>query len=132
MPSLLANLLPFIQVDDLKAGLELLKASGADYCFPVTEFPSAIQRALKRSQDGRIAPFYPEYELTRTQDLERAYHDAGQFYWGSAKKWLSQPKVHSAGIGLVIPQWRVVDIDNDQDWFRAERLYSTCPEDFRD
>jgi N-acylneuraminate cytidylyltransferase len=119
---------PFIQVDDLKAGLKLLKASGADYCFPITEFPSAIQRALKRGQDGRMAPFNPEYELTRTQDLEPAYYDAGQFYWGEARAWLTNTKLHSGGVGLAIPGWRVVDIDTHEDWARAELIYHALSE----
>lgn len=114
---------PFIQTDDLRTALELLENTGADYSFPVTEFPSAIQRALKRSKTGRMAPFYPEFELVRTQDLEPAYHDAGQFYWGSRQAWLTNPKVHSSGVGLVIPNWRVIDIDTPEDWQRAEMLY---------
>jgi len=61
---------PFIQADDLKHALELLQTSQAAYSFPVTEFPSAIQRALRRLPDGKMQPFYPEFELTRTQDLE--------------------------------------------------------------
>lgn len=119
---------PFIQVGDIKAGLELLKISGADYCFPITEFPSAIQRALKRADDGRMAPFHPEYELTRTQDLEPAYYDAGQFYWGETRAWLSNPKLHSGGVGLPIPNWRVVDIDTNDDWARAELIYNALSE----
>jgi pseudaminic acid cytidylyltransferase len=115
---------PFIQVDDLKAGFELLKTSGANYSFPVTEFPSAIQRGLKRGQDMRMVPFNPEYEQTRTQDLEQAYYDAGQFYWGGTQAWLStSTRLHSGSAGLVIPQWRVVDIDTNEDWARAELIY---------
>lgn len=111
---------PFLQTDDLVAAMELLDSSQADYCFPVTEFSSSIYRALKRKSGGRMAPFYPKFELTRTQDLELAYHDAGQFYWGSRQAWLSNPRVHSNGVGLVIPNWRVVDIDTPDDWLRAE------------
>ncbi len=115
---------PFIQIADLKAGFELLKASGTNYCFPVTEFPSAIQRGLKRGEDGRMSPVYPEYESVRTQDLEHAYYDAGQFYWGSIRSWLaSTTGLHSGSTGLVIPQWRVVDIDTNDDWARAELIY---------
>lgn len=114
---------PFIQVDDLKAGLDLLKASSLNYCFPVTEFPSAVQRALKRGGGGQTAPLYPEYELTRTQDLEPAYYDAGQFYWGSPQSWKNNPHIHSNGAGLSIPNWRVVDIDTHEDWVRAELIH---------
>jgi N-acylneuraminate cytidylyltransferase len=88
----------------------------------VAEFPSAIQRALKRNSDGVMQPFYPEFELTRSQDLEPAYYDAGQFYWGKKEAWLNNPKIHSSAAGYAIPSWRVVDIDTPADWDRAERL----------
>ncbi len=116
---------PFVQVADLVAALNLLRESGADFAFPVAEFPAAIQRALRRTPQGRMSPFHPEFELTRTQDLEPAYHDAGQFYWGSRDAWLSNPRIHSNAAGLVIPNWRVVDIDTPEDWTRAEMLYRT-------
>ncbi|MCX7259431.1 MAG: pseudaminic acid cytidylyltransferase [Burkholderiales bacterium] len=113
---------PFIEVGDLKGSLAQLTESGADYCFPVTEFPAAIQRALKHNSNGLMAPFYPEYELTRTQDLEAAFYDAGQFYWGTKNAWLTNSRIHRSGIGFEIPNWRVVDIDTPADWERAERL----------
>lgn len=115
---------PFIQIDDLKRALELIQGSQAAYSFPITEFPSAIQRALRRLPNGQMQPFYPEYELARTQDLEPAYHDAGQFYWGKPDAWLTNDKVHRSGVGLPIPNWRVVDIDTPDDWERAEILYT--------
>lgn len=114
---------PFIQVGDLRNGLTLLQSASADYCFPVSEFPSAIQRGLKRAGDGRMSPFHPEHEMTRTQDLEPAYYDAGQFYWGSVRAWLTNTRLHSSGVGLAIPSWRVVDIDTNEDWARAELIY---------
>ena len=113
---------PFIQVEDLQGAFKHLEVSRVDYCFPVTEFPSAIQRALKQNCDGVMQPFYPEFELARSQDLEPAYYDAGQFYWGKKRAWLSNPQIHSNGAGYVIPSWRVVDIDTPADWDRAELL----------
>lgn len=114
---------PFIQIADLEAALKLLETSHAEYSFPITDFPSAIQRALRRGGSGRMSPFFPEHELTRTQDLEPAYHDAGQFYWGTRQAWLGNPRIHSSGAGLVIPNWRVVDIDTLADWQRAEIIF---------
>lgn len=115
---------PFIQQDDLKAALQLLQETPeADYSFPVTEFPSAIQRALRRKADGCMASFSPEHELVRTQDLEPAFHDAGQFYWGRRSAWECNPRIHNSGAGLVIPNWRVVDIDTPEDWVRAETIF---------
>ena len=114
---------PLIQTQDLHEALALLEQDKADYAFTVTAFPSAIQRALRRLPDCRMQPFHPEYTNTRTQDLESAYYDAGQFYWGTAEAWLGGVSPHQAGKGLVIPEWRVVDIDTTDDWARAEIIY---------
>ena len=70
------------------------------------------------------SPLYPEHVRTRTQDLEPAYFDAGQFYWGTAAAWLSGQSPHVNGRGLVIPEWRAVDIDTPDDWTRAELAYA--------
>jgi len=113
---------PFIEVGDLQGALIKFSESGADYCFPVTEFPAAIQRALRYSSKGLMEPFYPEFEQRRTQDLEVAFYDAGQFYWGTKQAWLTNNRIHTSGIGFEIPNWRVVDIDTPMDWERAERL----------
>jgi pseudaminic acid cytidylyltransferase len=114
---------PFIQTGDLREALRLLETSGADYAFPIVEFSSAIQRAMRRGTDGRVSPFFPDGELVRTQDLESGYHDAGQFYWGKRNTWLSKPLIHSSGAGLIIPRARAVDIDTDDDWTLAELMH---------
>jgi len=114
---------PFIQTTDLMHALDLLQTTQAAYSFPVTEFPSPIQKALRRLPDGQMQPFYPEFELARTQDMEPAYHDAGQFYWGKTDAWLINDKIHRSGVGLPIPSWRVVDIDTTDDWERAVIFY---------
>lgn len=120
---------PLIQINDLKLALELLQANQASYSFPVTEFPSAIQRALRRLPDGRMQPFYPEFELARSQDLELAYHDAGQFYWGKTDAWFTNERIHHGGIGLPIPNWRAVDIDTPDDWERVSLLHKLRPKE---
>ena len=113
---------PFIEVADLQGAFATLTERVAEYCFPVTEFPAAVQRALKHSRHGLMEPLYPEHELTRTQDLEAAFYDAGQFYWGTKQAWLTNNLIHSSGVGYEVPNWRVVDIDTPADWERAERL----------
>lgn len=115
---------PFIRTSDIAEALELLTAhGGAGYTFPVTGFPSPIQRALKRGSDGALAPFDLSHVNTRTQDLEPAYFDAGQFYWGAADTWLSGANVHANARSIVLPEWRVVDIDTPEDWDRAEAMH---------
>jgi pseudaminic acid cytidylyltransferase len=114
---------PFLQQQDLSDALTLLEQGNAYYAFPVVRFPSAIQRALRLSQDGKVSSFNPEMVNARSQDLEAAYYDAGQFYWGRRDAWLSEVPIHLNGLGLVIPEWRAVDIDTPDDWKRAELMY---------
>jgi N-acylneuraminate cytidylyltransferase len=67
--------------------------------------------------------FFPEHFDTRSQDLPVALHDAGQFYWGTPSAWIERKRVfdrHSCAVA--IPRWRVQDIDNQDDWVRAELL----------
>ncbi|MHA7819023.1 MAG: pseudaminic acid cytidylyltransferase [Erythrobacter sp.] len=115
---------PFIRTEDLAAALTMLEQLDREgYTFPVAEFPSPIQRALKCGADGSLAPFDPTKVETRTQDLEPAYYDAGQFYWGTAETWVAGLDIHSNGHAIVLPSWRVADIDTPEDWERAELLH---------
>lgn len=115
---------PFVQVADLIAAYDSMSEKGADFCFPVTTFPYPIQRALKITDEGRVAMFAPEYSETRSQDLGESYHDAGQFYWGRAAAFLAGRPVFGPGsVPLVIPRYRVQDIDTPEDWVRAEILF---------
>lgn len=115
---------PMIDPLDLSRAFSMLVAArGEGYVFPVAAFPSAIQRALRRAPDGRVSPFNPEHVGTRTQDLEPGYYDAGQFYWATAATWQAGLSIHAHGRALVLPEWRVVDIDTPDDWDRAEALY---------
>lgn len=113
---------PFLQPEDLRSALALLE-QGPGYVFPVAPFASPVQRALQRATDGASAPLFPEFAFVRTQDLPPAYHDAGQFYWGLADTWLAGHNIHLHARTVVIPHWRVVDIDTPDDWRRAELLY---------
>ncbi len=114
---------PFMQADDLAAAFELTLTRQVDFVYPVAEYSHPIQRAMRQLPDGGMQFYSPQFELTRTQDLEKSYHDAGQFYWGMASAWLAQKKMHTAGLGMPIPNWRVVDIDSEDDWIRATTIF---------
>jgi pseudaminic acid cytidylyltransferase len=113
---------PLLEPQDLRAALTQLEAGAPGYVFPVAAYPSPVQRALARQPDGRSAPLYPEFTQTRTQDLTPAYFDAGQFYWARAATWCAGLSIHGHASTLVLPEWRVVDIDTPADWERAEAL----------
>jgi N-acylneuraminate cytidylyltransferase len=71
--------------------------------------------------------FQPEYLNTRSQDLEEAWHDAGQFYWGKAEAWLPGKTIFSIDSAPVkLARYRVQDIDTFEDWERAEMLFKNC------
>ena len=116
---------PFLNGEDLVEGRNALEKVKQGYCYPVTEYPSPIQRALRLADNGQLQPVHPEYEWTRTQDLEPLYHDAGQFYWGSRESWMLELGLQSHGNGLIVAPWKVVDIDTPQDWYRAELMFKS-------
>ena len=101
---------------------EIFHSRKMDFAYPVIHYSHPIQRALRMSGAGEMEFIYPEYELTRTQDLEETFHDSGQFYWGKVDAWINGGGMHTDGIGVQIESWKVVDIDYDEDWIKAELL----------
>lgn len=115
---------PFVQAADLQRGLQTLQSSGADYAFSVTSYAFPIQRAIRINAQQRVEMFHPAHFRTRSQDLEEAWHDAGQFYWGKASAWLAGKPLFSQDAAPVpLPRHRVQDIDTPEDWRRAEWLF---------
>ena len=115
---------PFVQASDLQRSLESLQIADAEYAFSVTSYAFPIQRAIRISKERRAEMFNPEYFNTRSQDLEEAYHDAGQFYWGKAGAWLANKPIFSHhAIPVILPRYRVQDIDTIEDWKRAEWMF---------
>jgi pseudaminic acid cytidylyltransferase len=113
---------PLLLPSDLIEAFNILESSEVDFVYPIVEYPHPIFRSMRKSKNGKMEFLHPEYELTRTQDLESVFHDAGQFYWGKAEAWRELKKMHTDGIGMEIPSYRVVDIDTEDDWKRAEML----------
>jgi pseudaminic acid cytidylyltransferase len=115
---------PFLQAKYLRQGLDSLKQnSEKSFAFSVTSFPFPVQRALIKSPAG-VLPMFPESINQRSQDLEEAYHDAGQFYWGRTDDYLSNQKIFSHhSLPVVLPRHLVQDIDTPEDWLRAELMF---------
>lgn len=115
---------PFVQISDIRNGYEMMMKQKSDYAFPVVSYPAPIQRAVKIDSDGRVAMFNPELYATRSQDLEDAYYDAGQFYWGNRDAWLKRKPIFSSrAFPLVVPRYRAQDIDTEEDWRYAEIMF---------
>lgn len=118
---------PFIRSSDIIDGFDKL-TNNIDclYAFSVTSYPFPIQRAVKINQYHRTEMFEPEAFNTRSQDLEEAYHDAGQFYWGKRDAWLEEKRIFAPySIPIVLPRYRVQDIDTQEDWQCAQLMFES-------
>lgn len=119
---------PFLEVADLKKARDILCETNLtrnefDFVSTVTTFPFPIQRSLKRIEKDVFEMAEKKYLWTHSQNLEDRFHGASQFWAGYAEKWMSAESMDSRIKGIVIPRWRVQDIDTEEDWTRAELMY---------
>ena len=114
---------PFITSERLKEAVETLRKSDADTLIPVVGFSYPPQRALV-IEDGKLVFKYPEYLVARSQDLEKHYHDAGQFYVFKTKAFKETGNLMKGNIiPMVLDEMEVQDIDTQQDWELAQVKY---------
>jgi N-acylneuraminate cytidylyltransferase len=115
---------PFTDAGDLGRGLDALLGGDWAFALAAAEFGAPILRSFRQGADGGLEMFFPEHFTTRSQDLPRALHDAGQFYWGRPAAWLEQRRMFERWtVPVIIPRWRVQDIDEPDDWVRAELMF---------
>ena len=120
---------PFVQPQIISRAFEKLKNSNLHYCFSLTSFPFPIQRAIKIDQNDKINMFNPGQFDKRSQDLETAFHDAGQFYWGKSQAFKDElPLFSEFAIPYILPSYLVQDIDTNEDWIRAEVMHKVLQE----
>lgn len=111
---------PFVTPALLKQCWQLMLDGGFDSTFPVLRFSCPIQRSL-RIEQGRASMLWPEHYTSRSQDLEPAYHDAGQLYWFSAQALCKSHRLYTDNSGVVVlSDLQAHDIDTLQDWSVAE------------
>lgn len=119
---------PFLASRFLHEGWDLVR-SGKRVAVATASFPYPIQRSFKLLDNGGVAPFFPEYIPYRSQDLEPAYHDAGQFYWWDTAALFEGISGFSEDAApVILPRYLVQDIDDEEDWQRAELMYRVVKE----
>ena len=112
----------FVTATDLEQGLLKLK-QGADWVLALGQYRTPIDRAYRTMTSGRVAARHPDKMPMRSQDLEPAYFDAGQFYWALAGTWANpDARVWDGAAGVILPAERCIDIDTPDDWDLAERM----------
>ena len=95
-----------------------------DACFTMVEYSYPIQRSLRINEAGLVEMKYPEHLKSRTQDLEKIYHDAGQFYFVKTKTLIEEKTVWCKRTApLVLSELEVQDLDTLTDWQLAEMKY---------
>lgn len=115
---------PFAKANKLISAFQLLKKENFDSVVPIVPFGFPIQRAFKMDENNKISFFNPEFSITRSQDLERSYHDTGQFYWMNTVKCLEKKAIITDHTGsIVVSEIEAQDIDTEVDWKLAELKY---------
>jgi N-acylneuraminate cytidylyltransferase len=115
---------PFVSAGKLQQADALLRDSGADAAVPVTAFSFPIWRSFK-IEEGRLAFNWPENALRRSQDLPKAFHDCGQFYFVRTESFLAQRRlIMDNTVPIIVPEGEAQDIDTEDDWKIAEIKYS--------
>lgn len=116
---------PFVTSKKLQAAVQALHENDGNSLMPVVQYSFPPQRAML-VREGVLQYQYPQYERTRSQDLEPVYHDCGQFYLCKTD-WLlkNHSLVGGKFIPLVLPDEEVQDIDTLSDWALAELKYRT-------
>lgn len=115
---------PLLEPAVLIDAYERLVQSGSAFCFGVASYGHPIQRALRMDASGHVSMFSTEHSLTRSQDLEPAFHDAGQFCWGTTAAFIDgRSPFLQKSVAVALPRHRVVDIDTPEDWQLAEVLH---------
>lgn len=114
---------PLIKIENLKKSYEILNKNDFDSIIPVIRFSYPFQRSF-RIDDKSLAYFYPEYEKIRSQDLDPAFHDAGQFYAIKVASFLKNKTLIPNNTSyILLSELEVQDIDNYDDWKLAELKY---------
>ena len=115
---------PFVTADALRDGYERLHEAKADFALAVTQFPFPIQRALRITKTGLLQPVDTKAIAMRSQDLEEAWHDAGQFFWAKPACLKNDiASLLSRAVPVPLPPHMLQDIDTLDDWRRAELMF---------
>jgi pseudaminic acid cytidylyltransferase len=112
---------PLVDYLSIRKGLEEIKEKNINYVISLARYSSPIQRAMYIDDFNSINMYQPENFGKRSQELQDAYFDAAQFYWGKLNSWLKRDLIFSNKTkAIIIDESRVQDIDTLDDWKMAE------------
>lgn len=119
---------PFVTPEKLKYAMRLLENDETQTVMPVVQFSFPPLRGM-HIRDDKLTFCHPEYAFTRSQDLEKVYHDCGQFYCIKVNEFLKEKKlVMPNAKAIIVSEREVQDIDTEDDWVIAEIKYRLLKE----
>ena len=114
---------PFVTSERLKEASSQISET-VDACFTIVQYSYPIQRSLRINDSDYVEMKYPEHLKSRTQDLEKVYHDAGQFYFVKTEALVKEKTVWCKRTApLILSELEVQDLDTLTDWQLAEMKY---------
>lgn len=116
---------PFLTSDLLKDAYNQFIEQDADSIIPVVNFSYPIQRALK-IENEQLVFAQPEFINSRSQDLEKMYHDVGMFYYHKVKNMTTIGGAKT--VPYLMRESEIQDIDTLEDWKMAEIKYKVLEE----
>lgn len=115
---------PFVTAEKLRDAMRIMQENEPVQVMPVVAFSYPPQRSYVIDDNGLIKYKYPEYIAARSQDLEKYYHDAGQFNIYHVEQYLTcNGKIADGVIPIIVSDLEVQDIDSEDDWKIAELKY---------
>lgn len=115
---------PLINAEDLVAAYSIFSKGDFETLISSVVYPHPIQRAFRLNNSKRVILKQPELINSRSQDLEKSYHDAGAFYFFDVASFEKNKSLWSGKIGAFeLPESKVQDIDTYEDWTMAELKY---------
>ena len=114
---------PMLELSDFKEAIRNIKSF--DFAMSIAKYVYPIQRALIiNDRVQNVEMLDKKNFLTRSQDLQRTYHDAAHFIVGKIESWKSKtPLINGTTYPVIIPENRVQDIDEEDDWLKAENKF---------
>jgi pseudaminic acid cytidylyltransferase len=104
--------------------LEISRNNPKNFVFVANKFHHPIQRAFKIEKSNIVKIRELNSIDSRTQDLIPFYFDAGQIYTGYCNTWKSETKIIKDNeIAVYNSENFFMDIDNPEDWAKAEMYY---------
>lgn len=115
---------PFVTPERLQQANSLILNDNFESVITCMEFSYPVLRSLVINNHNRISMKWPKYENFRSQDLEKFYHDAGQFYMSTVLSFRNIKSFWGENTApIILSELEAQDMDTQTDWTLAEMKY---------